>query len=140
MFNKEVLVDSMSTLGEAEVDPRIYRNWFGLNQRCTISVVTGSGMTEEGEARPAGRPWVRAPGEPPLCPSSRSTERSTPISRIAVTTLCRSLSSRFIPTSQRVARLCSGVRSSTRRCLRRHSRITFLLQLRYMGRHFCPGV
>ena len=41
----------MSTLGEAEVDPRIYRNWFGLNQRCTISVVTGSGMTEEGEAR-----------------------------------------------------------------------------------------
>ena len=106
LFNKEVLVDSMSTLGEAEVDPRIYRNWFGLNQRCTISVVTGSGMTEEGEARET---VGQGSGEPPLCPSSRSTERSTPISRIAVTTLCRSLSSRFIPTSQRVARLCSGV-------------------------------
>ena len=47
-FDKEVLVDCMSTLEEAQVDPRIYRNWFRLNQRCSISVVTGSGLTEEG--------------------------------------------------------------------------------------------
>ena len=40
----------MSTLAEAQVDHRIYRNWFRLNQRCTISVVTGAGLTDEGEA------------------------------------------------------------------------------------------
>ena len=49
-FDKEVLVDCMSTLAEAQVDHRIYRNWFRLNQRCTISVVTGAGLTDEGEA------------------------------------------------------------------------------------------
>ena len=49
-FDKEVLVDCMSTIAEAQVDPRIYRNWFRLNQSCSISVVTGAGMSDEGEA------------------------------------------------------------------------------------------
>lgn len=50
-FDKEVLVDCLDTLAtEAKVDARIYRNWYRLNQRCLVSVVTGSGITEEGEA------------------------------------------------------------------------------------------
>ena len=50
-FDKEVLVDCMDTLStEAHIDAKIYRNWFRLNQRCLISVVTGSGLSEEGEA------------------------------------------------------------------------------------------
>ena len=50
-FDKEVLVDCLDTLAtEAQVDARIYRNWYRLNERCLISVVTGSGISEEGEA------------------------------------------------------------------------------------------
>ena len=49
-FDIEVLVDCMSTIAKAQVDPRIYRNWFLLNRRCTISVVTGAGLSDEGEA------------------------------------------------------------------------------------------
>ena len=50
-FDKEVLVDCLDTLAtEALVDAKIYRNWYRLNQRCQISVVTGSGLSEEGEA------------------------------------------------------------------------------------------
>ena len=49
-FDKEVLVDCLDTAAETEIDPRIYRNLFRLNQRCRVSVVTGSGISEEGEA------------------------------------------------------------------------------------------
>ena len=49
-FDSEVLVDCMDTLGLIKIDPRIYRNWYRLNQRCLVSVVTGAGMTEEGNA------------------------------------------------------------------------------------------
>ena len=51
-FDKEVLVDCLDTAAEAKIDPRIYRNWFRLNRRCRVSVVTGSGsgITEMGEA------------------------------------------------------------------------------------------
>ena len=50
-FDKEVVVDCLDTLATvAEVDARIYRNWYRLNQRCRVSVVTGSGLSEEGEA------------------------------------------------------------------------------------------
>ena len=50
-FDKEVLVDCLDTAAEeAKVDSRIYRNWFRLNQRCRVSVLTGSGMSKMGEA------------------------------------------------------------------------------------------
>ena len=49
-FDKEVLVDCMDVIAKAQVDPKVYMNWYQLNQRCQVAVVTGAGMSEEGDA------------------------------------------------------------------------------------------
>ena len=49
-LDKEFLIDCMDTLAEAKVDPKVYRNWFKLNQRCQVSVVTGASMSKESDA------------------------------------------------------------------------------------------
>ena len=48
-FDKEVLVDCLDTAADANVDARIYRNWYRLNRRCVFSVLTGTGVSEEEE-------------------------------------------------------------------------------------------
>ena len=65
-FDKEVLVDCMDFLAEARVDKKAYRNWYRLNQRCQVAVVTGAGMSEEGDA---GEVVGQGSGGPPWCPS-----------------------------------------------------------------------
>ena len=50
-FDKESLVDTCVTLARAEVKTKRLRTWWKMNQRAQLSVLTGSGQSEEGEAR-----------------------------------------------------------------------------------------
>ena len=45
-FDKEVVVDCMGELNKADVDHRVYRLYFYLNQRTGIRVKTGCGYSD----------------------------------------------------------------------------------------------
>lgn len=51
-FDKESLTDACLSMDSIGVDRRALRLWYLLNSRCTITAMTGAGVTEPGEAGP----------------------------------------------------------------------------------------
>ena len=51
-FDKQSLVDAMLTLYQAKVKSKWYKVWYKLNEKATIEVRTGAGMSAQGLAGP----------------------------------------------------------------------------------------
>ena len=51
-FDKQSLVDAMHTLYQAKVKSKWYKVWYKLNEKTTIEVRTGAGMSAQGLAGP----------------------------------------------------------------------------------------
>jgi hypothetical protein len=51
-FDKQSLSDAMQTLHKAKVNKTLYKVWYKLNEKTTIQVMTGAGLTARGLAGP----------------------------------------------------------------------------------------